>query len=157
MQFYRYLPQTVEAFRTIATKQGATVLDFELVQSYASFTVPNVQHLMAGTKYHGSRSRHNGIEVLTQKFKRLGYQTLLHEDLCWFDFWGSFLSPTYKKLEYFTKEFKREYLKYLHSTVPHIDNAGLTAFSCEVLRSLGPYEPLQGGQTAKDLLERAVP
>ena len=149
MQFYRYLPQTVEAFRTIATKQGATVLDFELVQSYASFTVPNVQHLMAGTKYHGSRSRHNGIEVLTQKFKRLGYQTLLHEDLCWFDFWGSFLSPTYKKLEYFTKEFKREYLKYLHSTVPHIDNAGLTAFSCEVLRSLGHTNPFRGDRLPK--------
>ena len=146
-QFYRYLPRSVKVLQQIANDptSKATVLDYELVQSYASFTLPNAQYLMAGTKYQGSHNRTSGIDVLAQKFKSLGYQTLFQEDLCWHDYWGSLLSPTYKqKLRYFTKDFQQAFEKYIRSTKPHLDDRGLSLFTCEALKSLGYTNPFKG-------------
>ncbi|KAJ7362121.1 hypothetical protein OS493_013212 [Desmophyllum pertusum] len=148
--FYRYMPRSVQSLRDIYRDSSfqATVLDFELVQSYAAFTLPNVQFLMAGKSLQGngkSPKRLNGISVLTERFKRFGYQTLMHEDLCWFDQWGSFFSPAYKKkLKPFTEEFKRVYESFKHANDPYVDNKGLMFLSCEILRDLGASNPFGG-------------
>lgn len=145
--FYRSMPRSVQSLRDITRDSSfyATVLDFELVQSYAAFTLPNAQFLMAGKSLQDrSQKRRNGLSVLTRKFKQAGYQTLLHEDLCWYDTWGSFLSPAYKKkVEPFTEGFKRVFESYKQDTNPYLNNVGLNFLSCEILRDLGVSNPFK--------------
>ena len=84
--FYRSMPRTAQSLRDIYRDSSfqATVLDFELVQSYAAYTLLNAQFMMAGKSLEGNRSngktpkRVNGINVLTERFKQFGYQTLMH-------------------------------------------------------------------------------
>jgi hypothetical protein len=76
-----------------------------------------------------------------RKFQQRGYQTLLQEDLCFFDFWGSVLSENYKEnLKPFTKKFKRAFKEYLNAT-NYVENRGLSGFACETLRTLGHTNP----------------
>lgn len=148
--FYRSMPRSAQSFRDIYRDSSfqATVLDFELVQSYAAYTLLNAQFMMAGkslkdTSSNGkSPKRMNGINVLTEKFKRFGYQTLMHEDLCWYDEWGSFFSPNYKKkVKPFTEEFKRVFESFKQATNPYVDNKGLSLLSCDILKELGTTNP----------------
>ena len=153
--FYRFMPKSVQSLRDIFRDSSfhATVLDFELVQSYAAFTLPNAQFLMAGRSFkEGGKSqrRINGIGVLTDRFKRFGYQTLIHEDLCWFDYWGSFLSPSYKKnLKPFTEGFRRAFESYKQMTNLHLDDKGLSFLSCDILKDLGLTNPFGGHHDRK--------
>lgn len=143
--FYRSMPRSVQSLRDIYRDASfqATVLDFELVQSYAAFTLPNIQFLMAGKSLNPKRL--NGISVLTERFKRVGYQTLMHEDLCWYDEWGTILSPEYKKkLKPFTEAFKRVYENFKQATNPHVDNKGITFLTCEILKEFGITNPFGG-------------
>ena len=155
--FYRSMPRSAQSLRDIMSDSSfhATVLDFELVQSYAAFTLPNAQFLMAGKSFRaqdGSQKRRNGISVLTEKFKQFEYQTLMHEDLCWFDTWGSFLSPAYKKkVDPFTERFKRVFASYKQATNPYLDNVGLNFLSCEILKDLGISNPFEGKKHSKSL------
>lgn len=151
--FYRSMPRSAQSLRDIYRDSSfqATVLDFELVQSYAAYTLLNAQFLMAGksledTNSNGKSSKRlNGFNVLAEKFKRFGYQTLMHEDLCWYDEWGSFFSPDYKKkMKPFTEEFKRVFEKFKQATNPYVDNKGLTLLSCDVLKELGSTNPFGG-------------
>ena len=143
--FYRSMPRSVQSLRNILKDSSfhATVLDFELVQSYASSTLPNAHFLMAGKLLKdGSQRRRNGISVLTEKFKQAGYQILMHEDLCWYDRWGSFLSPAYKrKVKPFTEGLKRIFENYKQATNLYLDNVGLSFLSCEILKDLNASNP----------------
>lgn len=145
--FYRSMPRSAQSLRDIVRDSSfhATVLDFELVQSFAAFTLPNTHYLMAGKSLHdGSQKRRNGISVLSEKFKRFGYQVLMQEDLCWYDSWGSFLSPSYKKkVTPFTEGFRRLFENYKQSTKPFLDDAGLNFLSCEILKDLGVSNPFK--------------
>lgn len=151
--FYRSMPRSVQSLRDIYRDASfqATVLDFELVQSYAAFTLPNVQFMMAGKSLKGRRKvpkRVNGISILTEKFKRFGYQTLMHEDLCWYDQWGSFLSPEYKKkVKPFTEGFKSIFEEFKQSTDRYVDNKAMTLLSCEILKEFGTSNPFEGKST----------
>ena len=151
--FYRSMPRTAQSLRDIYRDSSfqATVLDFELVQSYASYTLLNAQFMMAGKSLQGTSSngktpkRVNGINVLTERFKQFGYQTLMHEDLCWFDEWGSFFSPDYKKkVKPFTEAFKLIFESFEQATSPYVDNKGLTLLSCDILKELGATNPFGG-------------
>ena len=148
--FYRSMPRSAQSLRDIYRDSSfrATVLDFELVQSYAAYTLLNAQFMMAGKALNDNGSngkspkRMNGINVLTQQFKRFGYQTLMHEDLCWYDEWGSFFSPDYKKkMKPYTEEFKRVFESFKQATNPYVDNKGLILLSCEILKGLGTTNP----------------
>ena len=142
--FYRSMPRSVQSLRDIAKDSSfqASVLDFELVQSFASYTLVNTQFLMAGKSLEYKSERTNNINILAEKFKRFGYQILMQEDLCWYDGWGSFLSPSYKKnIEPFTEGFKQVFENYKQETNPYLDNVGLSYLSCEILKDLGVTNP----------------
>lgn len=145
--FYRSLPRTVKTLRQLVhTKNsGVKVLDFELVQSYAAYTLSNIRVLFSGEKKTGFTSkRESGIFNMMKSFKDNGYQTLAQEDLCFFDFWGSVLSENYNnKLEPFSDKFKDFYKKYLNATNHSIDNKGLTSLACENLRVHGHGNPFK--------------
>ena len=145
--FYRSMPRSAQSLRDILRDSSfhATVFDFEVVQSHSAFTVPNSHFLMTGKSLQdGSQRRKNGIKVLTEKFKRFGYQVLMQEDLCWFDSRGSFLSPTYKKeAKPSSEELKHIFEKYKQATNPHLDSVGLSFLSCEILLDLGILNPFQ--------------
>lgn len=145
--FYRSLPRAVGTLRRLAQNKESrmNVLDFELVQSYASYTLSNIRALFCGNKKQKFNSqRESGIYNMMSSFQRNGYQTLVQEDLCFFDFWGSILSENYNnKLKPFSKKFKEFYKQYLNVTNTFLDNKGLTSLACEHLRVHGYSNPFQ--------------
>ena len=140
--FYRSLPKTVNTLRNIVYNESinATALDFELLQSSAPFTFHNIRAFMSGKSDFNYVEHSNGtyeIEVLYKKLKNQGYYTLLQEDSCWFDEWGSlftnnvFQNKTPRSLEEFELRWGR-----FQDTVNgyHIDDFGLSHSSCEVFK-----------------------
>ncbi len=110
--FYRTLLKTTSTFRDIIYNQSipSTLLEFEKVQSHASNTYTMLQRLFTGQKYFNSTKNCEytieeflandtkysctyGVEEMFIRYKRAGYSTLLQEDHCWFDHWGSFFDP----------------------------------------------------------------
>lgn len=93
--FYRSLPKTVETLRKLAKRTDmapARVFDFELFQAvhghtthneHAMFTGKLLPHLDPDEVTPSVRA-----DVLFGHFKRAGYQTMWHEDLCWTGGWG---------------------------------------------------------------------
>lgn len=151
--FYRLLPRTVASLRNIARNSSgsskATVYDFELVQSYASSTLANIQHLFAGRWYEKANKatvRSSGIEKMVSFLQKFGYQTLIQEDLCWFDYWGGVISSAFntQKYKYFTEKFKEAFHNYTTKTKKYVDSRGLSYMSCEVLRNCGYTNPFNG-------------
>lgn len=141
--FYRSLPETVKSLRDIVqfSSYSATVLDFELLQSSAAYTFHNIRGLMSGKmdfRYSGGHGNETyGIDVLFGKFKELGYYTLLQEDSCWYDSWGSiFTDNAYQgnvprdKYEFANrwKKFQDKVKNY------HVDDFGLSHASCEIFK-----------------------
>ena len=141
--FYRSLPKTVKTLREIVHFEtyNATVLDFEMMQSTAAYTFHNIRALMSGKMdFHYSGGHINetyGIDVLFGKFKQLGYYTLLQEDSCWYDSWGSlFTDNKYQGNKPQDKaDFARRWQEF-RKRVKHynIDDFGLSHASCEVLK-----------------------
>ena len=141
--FYRSLPKTVTTLREIVhyDSYNATVLDFELMQSTAAYTFHNIRALMSGKTDFGYSGGHvnetYGIDVLFGKFKQLGYYTLLQEDSCWFDSWGSlFTDNKYQGSKPQNEsEFARRWQEF-REMVKHynVDDFGLSHASCEVLK-----------------------
>ena len=133
--FYRSLTNTVN---TLREEDNATVLDFELLQSSAAYTFQNIRAFMSGkTNFASHQSQTYGIEVLFGHFKRNNYYTLLQEDSCWYDSWGSLFTNNlyqgekpYSKAEFLDrwKAFKKQAANYF------IDDYGLSYTSCEVFR-----------------------
>lgn len=141
--FYRSLPKTVNSLREIVQFESynATVLDFEMMQSTAAYTFHNIRALLSGKMdFHYSGGHINesyGIDVLFGKFKKLGYYTLLQEDSCWYDSWGSlFTDNKYQGSKPRDKpEFARRWKKFRDMVKYYnIDDFGLSHASCEVLK-----------------------
>ena len=141
--FYRSLPETVKSLRDIVqfSSYSATVLDFELLQSSAAYTFHNIRGLMSGKmdfRYSGGHENETyGIDVLFGKFKELGYYTLLQEDSCWYDSWGSiFTDNTYQgNIPRDKYEFANRWKKFQDKVKNyHIDDFGLSHASCEIFK-----------------------
>lgn len=140
--FYRSLPKTVEVLRRIVHDPSlqATVLDFELFQSMADYTFHNIRAFMSGKtdfNYKEHKEQHYEIEYLFSIMKSKGYHTLLQEDSCWYDEWGSLFTDNLfqgkrpQHLEDFSSRwntFKKKVNDY------YIDDFGLSHFSCEALQ-----------------------
>ena len=140
--FYRSLPKAVRTLRDIVYNDSinATALDFKLLQSSAPYTFHNIRAFMSGKSDFDYVEHANGtyeIQVLYKKFKNQGYYTLLQEDSCWFDEWGSlftnnvFQNKTPSNLEAFTRRWT-----WFQDFVSgyNIDDFGLSHASCEVFK-----------------------
>ena len=139
--FYRSLPETVDSLRKLGrgdTAGKTTVFDFKLFQSSAAQTFENIQELMSGKNNSVMRENHTyGIEILFGKFRRQQYYTLLQEDSCWFDTWGSLFTDNIhqgkkpaNKLEYYLRwqSFQEKVRGFF------VDDYGLSLTPCEVFR-----------------------
>ena len=80
--FYRSLPNTIEAFRSINLnpKSTSNVLDFELYQALQTTAQEILLGFIAGKK-NNSKSRTE--KTLLKQFRQAGYQTLWQNDQCW--------------------------------------------------------------------------
>ena len=98
---YRTLTKTVDAMKAINKDKTNPnmVLDFKGFQSLAPFTYVNLQALLTGSvDFDSINTRRYNFEDLFSVFQTSGYQTLLQEDTCWHDEWGSILTGN-RKLE----------------------------------------------------------
>ena len=140
--FYRSLPRTVETLRAIVYNNSinATALDFELLQSSAPYTFHNIRAFMSGKSDFNYVEHSNGtyeIEFLYKKLKDQGYYTLLQEDSCWFDEWGSlftnnvFQDKTPRSLDEFELRWSR--FQEVVSNY-YVDDYGLSHTSCDVFK-----------------------
>ena len=143
--FYRVLTNTAKALKTINHRSNllTRALDFKGMQSLAPFTYVNIHALMNGTiditnqKKTGSSTRRNyPIQALFSAFKMRGYKTLLQEDSCWHDKWGSLLTGNEKlRSPINKKELWNDVLKTVHRW--GVDDLGLTHMTCESLKKYG--------------------
>ena len=136
--FYRMLTKTTAALTQIAAKQKVKILDYEFLQSLAPYTYSNIRALMTGSigkEFLLQLNRTYGINHLFGAMKKRGYKTLLQEESCWYDYWGTILGRNVRRdklpenLQQFTKSwtvFKKMINEYA------IDDYGLTHFSCIV-------------------------
>ena len=146
--FFRSLPQTVKAFRSINANTSALVLDFELFHGIKHRTFENINALFSGELLDIDQFVNPvpvKADVMFNKFKSLGYQTMWQEDLCWTYEWG------------LVRDFKvmnqslplKEIWHNLTSTLKKnsIDFTGITHSSCEVFKNFGVPEPFHGPST----------
>ena len=138
--FYRLLPNTVQQLENVSSK--GTVYDFELFQSLAPRTFPNMRALFSGMVDQDSDDERNsyGIESLFGKFSNMGYQTILQEDSCWYDPWGAIITENKHNMKLLLNTF--DYQKIWQSLQEKlyrlpIDSYGLTHLSCEVFKDYG--------------------
>lgn len=141
--FYRALPKTAKTLREIVHFKfyNSSVLDFEMMQSTAAYTFHNIRALMSGKQdFHYSGGHVNetyGIDVLFGKFKKLGFYTLLQEDSCWYDSWGSlFTNNKYQGATPTNKSAFAQRWRNFQDLVKQyfLDDFGLSHASCEVLK-----------------------
>ena len=140
--FFRSLPKTKATLRNIlhSSSSKATVLDFEMMQGFSSFTWGNLIRLFAAGK--GKYKKTGGQEVLYQMFKNAGYATFYQQDSCWYDRWGTDLIKdmvTYVnrgEKEMLKKWIKhKEYFKKANFT-NFIDDFGLTYYTCTAFKDM---------------------
>jgi len=139
--FYRLLPVTVKAMKSInsAKSSESEVLDFKGMQSLAPFTYVNIHALMNGTidnKNHnkGATSKRDyPMQNVFSAFKAKGYRTLLQEDSCWHDRWGSLFNGNEKVPDSTEKE---TLWKDIQNTISNwnVDDYGMTYITCEALK-----------------------
>ncbi len=142
--FSRKLPLTAEFLKSINNDDTikSSLLDFELFQSLAPRTFPNIRALFSGEVDKDSEDTEHSynIEKLFGKFVNSGYQTMLQEDSCWFDSWGALITDNIHDLtpmitpEAFMKRWNA-LNKRLRSM--QVNNFGLTHLSCEALLQYG--------------------
>lgn len=140
--FYRSLPKTVDTLRTLVHNDSinATALDFELLQSSAPYTFHNIRAFMSGKTDFNYVEHSNGtygIEVLYKKLKNQGYYTLLQEDSCWFDEWGSLFTNNVfqNKTPHTTDEIEKRWENFKEIVNGYyIDDYGLSHATCDVLK-----------------------
>ena len=140
--FYRHLKRSVTALEELHKTNTVDILDFELFQSIAPRTFPNMRALFSGiVDADSDDEKHTyGLDSLFGRFHNLGYQTLLQEDSCWFDPWGALITDNKHNLQILQTpeqygERWRDLQRKLHN-LP-IDSYGLTHFSCEVFLQYG--------------------
>ena len=138
--FYRSLPKTVQTLRNVVHDHDipATVLDFELLQSMAPYTFHNLRVFMSGKTgfdYKEHEEQSYDINILYEKLRKLGYYTVLQEDSCWFDEWGSFFTNNvFQRNQPKTiRQFEERWVEFKNLTNTYeIDDYGLSHISCEV-------------------------
>ena len=139
--FYRILPNTVKAMKTINTDHNreTQILDFKTFQSLAPFTYVNLQAFLTGTvNFDSIENRRYNFEKLFTIFKKAGYQTLLQEDTCWYDEWGSILTGNRKLKTKSNTDHNLIWREISNITdIYSVDSFGLTHMSCEVLSKYG--------------------
>ena len=137
--FPRVFPRTTQLLKEIADRQnGPTIADFKYFQSLAPFTFVNIKSFMSGKqKYSNLKRRDVGFREMFEKLKKRGYQTMVQEDTCWYDKWGSILTSnnkrerTLRSLREIGKGWKAFERVIKRS---NIDGVGLTHLSCYVLQ-----------------------
>ena len=155
--FYRTLLKTASTFREIIYNQSiqSTVLEYEKVQSYASSTYSSLQRLFTAQKYMNSTTNcqysveefrpdnisHSctyGFEEMFSGFKKAGFSTLLQEDQCWYDHWGSFIEPRAQlarvKDEKTQRRRWKDFVKLIEMSGRGkvVDDYGISLLSCNV-------------------------
>ena len=142
--FFRKLPATVKSLEEINKNDSvkASLLDFELFQSLAPRTFPNMRAFFSGEvdKDTEDTDHSYNIETLLGKYINNGYQTMLQEDSCWFDSWGALITDNIHDLTSMTsaEAFMQRWSqlnKKLRSM--QVNNFGLTHLSCDVLLKYG--------------------
>lgn len=153
--FYRSLPKTVKTLREISYNDSvdSTVLDYELYQSLGPYTFINMKGFFAGNSlFHDEkRSQTNsdyqyyyGFDVFYKKLKEKGFYTLLQEDLCWYDVWGTVMGNTRKDLprDRDAKDRIKRWQRLLQEIKnSYIDDTGITHATCSVLKQYGVTNP----------------
>ena len=139
--FYRMLPNTIKSMRLINkdNRYPTEILDFRLFQSLAPFTFVNLEALLSGhVTYENKQKRHYAVDNLFGIFKNLGYKTLLQEESCWYDQWGSILTGN-RNIRINSRTDKNMVWKEISNFTRNsfIDNLGLTHMSCNVLEKYG--------------------
>ena len=164
--FYRTLLKTASTFRDIIYNQSipSTLLEFEKAQSHASNTYHSLQRLFTAQKYRNSKTNCGygikeflanvtkltctyGVEEMFSWYKKAGYGTLLQEDHCWFDHWGSFLDPR-KGLARVKNEKSRlsrwqDFVQIVKKSGRGevIDDYGMSILSCDVYKKYKVTNP----------------
>jgi hypothetical protein len=164
--FYRTLLKTAPTFRDIIYNQSipSTLLEYEKVQSYASTTYSILQRLFTAQKYWNSKTKCEngvkefltndtkysctfGLEEMFSRYKKAGYSTLLQEDNCWYDDWGSLLDPR-KRLGRVDNEKTRlsrwkDYVTILEKSGSweEVDDYGISILSCDVYKNYKVTNP----------------
>ncbi|XP_065053191.1 uncharacterized protein LOC135682292 isoform X2 [Rhopilema esculentum] len=142
--FFRRLPDTAKNLKQINRDPAtnASVLDFELFQSLAPRTFPNIRALFSGVVDKDTDDDEHTYDIgnLFGEFIAHGYQTMLQEDSCWFDSWGAIitdnvhdltpLTTTERFLDRWTALNKR-------LRMMQVNSFGLTHLTCEVLLRYG--------------------
>lgn len=143
--FYRSLRQTVKAFRSINANTSALVLDFELFHAIKPRTFENIHALFSG-ELLDIEQLVNPVpvkaDVMFNKFKSLGYQTMWQEDLCWTYEWGLVRDFKVMNQSLPLKEIWHNLTSALKKN--SIDFTGITHSSCEVFKSFGVPELFHG-------------
>ena len=143
--FYRSLPQTVKAFRSINANTSALVLDFELFHAIKHRTFENIHALFSGELLDIEKFVNPvpvKADVMFNKFKSLGYQTMWQEDLCWTYEWGLVRDLKVMNQSLPLKEIWHNLAFALKKN--SIDFTGITHSSCEVFKSFGVPELFHG-------------
>ena len=142
--FYRMLNKTVDILRETAQNPELLVLDYEFFQSLAPYTSMNTKALLTGLigKKDTNENLDEGLEInhLYGHFKKQGYRTLFQEDNCWYDRWGTIFMNNVRKDKQprNIEEFKKSFEQFRNLTkISHIDDFGLTLFSCFVFNMHG--------------------
>ncbi|XP_031571982.1 uncharacterized protein LOC116306089 [Actinia tenebrosa] len=153
--FYRSLPKTVKALREISYNDSldAMVLDYELFQSIGPYTYINMKAFFTGNSlYHAEKSvqinsdyqYYYGFDVFYRKLKEKGFYTLLQEDLCWYDVWGTVMGNTRKDFskDRDAKDRIKRWRRLLQDIKnSYIDDTGITHATCNVLNQYGVTNP----------------
>ena len=142
--FFRRLPATAENLKSINEdlEIGASVLDFELFQSIAPRTFPNIRALFSGEvdKDTDDADHSYDIRSLFGAFIEHGYQTMLQEDSCWFDSWGALITDNIHDLTLLsTSEQFADRWRNLNKKLREmqVNSFGLTHLTCDVLLRYG--------------------
>ena len=164
--FYRTLLKTASTFRDIIYNQSipSTLLEFEKVQSHLPNTYSTLQRLFTAQKYWKTKTNcdHSvkkflpndteytctfGVEEMFSRYKKAGYSTLLQEDRCWYDEWGSLLDPR-KRLARVKDEKARlsrwkDYVGILEKSGrwKEVDDYGMSILSCDVYKNYNRTNP----------------
>ena len=141
--FHRIFPKTSSLMKEIneQSKHKSRILDFKKFQSLAPFTFVNVKSFMTGKQdFSDIKDRDIGFHILYEKLKNRGYQTMIQEDTCWYDRWGSILTSNRKRGSTLKNlhTIKHEWKKFSDKIIGyHVDNFGLSHLSCFVLAKYG--------------------
>jgi hypothetical protein len=122
-------------------------LDYEVFQSLGPYTYVNIKAFFTGNSlYHAEKSiqqtkkyqYYYGFELFYKKLKGKGFYTMLQEDSCWHDVWGTVLANTRKDLssDHSDADERKERWRQLLEEIQNsqIDDTGISFATCNVLQ-----------------------